>query len=93
MMKMLYNPQSRSEYNFVPGVIGLIQLAGFLPALNIVGEKEKGTIEQINVTPVGKFDFILSKLIPYWAGNKPALPAFLATELFEQFGRKNVVLF
>ena len=44
----------------------LILLVGFLPALNIVGEKEKGTIEQINVTPVGKFDFILSKLIPYW---------------------------
>ena len=31
-----------------------------------MGEKERGTIEQINVTPVGRFDFIFSKLIPYW---------------------------
>lgn len=37
----------------------------FLPTLNIVSEKEKGTMEQINVTPVNKFIFILSKLIPY----------------------------
>lgn len=44
----------------------LMMLCGFLPALNIVGEKEFGTIEQINVTPVSKFTFILAKLIPYW---------------------------
>ena len=37
-----------------------------LPTLNIVGEKEAGTIEQINVTPVSKWAFILAKLIPYW---------------------------
>ena len=47
-------------------VILLTVLCGFLPALNIVGEKEKGTIEQINVTPVSKLTFILAKLIPYW---------------------------
>ena len=41
-------------------------MTGFLPALNIVGEKEAGTIEQINVTPVSKWSFILAKLIPYW---------------------------
>ena len=41
-------------------------MTGFLPTLNIVGEKETGTIEQINVTPVSKWAFILSKLIPYW---------------------------
>ena len=43
----------------------LMMLCGFLPALNIVSEKEFGTIEQINVTPVSKFTFILAKLIPY----------------------------
>lgn len=47
-------------------IIILILLGGFLPALNIVGEKEKGTIEQINITPVPKFTFIFAKLIPYW---------------------------
>jgi ABC-2 type transport system permease protein len=47
-------------------IIILIILCGFLPALNIVGEKETGTIAQINVTPVPKTTFILAKLIPYW---------------------------
>jgi ABC-2 type transport system permease protein len=45
----------------------LTMLCGFLPALSIVAEKEAGTIEQINVTPVRRMDFILAKLIPYWA--------------------------
>ena len=47
-------------------IIILILLCCFLPALNIVSEKESGTIEQINVTPVGKLEFTLAKLIPYW---------------------------
>ena len=47
-------------------VIVIILLGGFLPALNIVGEKEKGTIEQINITPVRKTSFIFAKLIPHW---------------------------
>ena len=41
-------------------------IRGMLPALNIVSEKENGTIQQINVTPVNKYHFILAKLIPYW---------------------------
>jgi ABC-2 type transport system permease protein len=47
-------------------VMLLTLLTGFLPALNIVGEKEAGTIEQMNVTPVKKLTFVLAKLIPYW---------------------------
>lgn len=47
-------------------VVLIIIICGFLPALNIVGEKESGTIEAMNVTPVGRFTFVLSKLIPYW---------------------------
>jgi len=46
-------------------VIAITMMCGFLPALNIVGEKEKGTIEQMNVTPVNKTAFILCKMIPY----------------------------
>ncbi|MGV8963752.1 MAG: ABC transporter permease [Candidatus Saccharimonadaceae bacterium] len=41
-------------------------ICGILPALNIVSEKENGTIQQINVTPINKYQFILAKLIPYW---------------------------
>ena len=48
-------------------VIAITMMCGFLPALNIVSEKEKGTIEQINVTPVSKFAFIVCKMIPYLA--------------------------
>ena len=44
----------------------LIILFGFLPSLSLVSEKEKGTLEQINVTPVSRLTFTLSKLIPYW---------------------------
>jgi ABC-2 type transport system permease protein len=52
----------------VPGilVILLTMVGAFLTALNIVKEKEIGTIEQINVTPIRKHHFILGKLIPFW---------------------------
>lgn len=63
-----YNPHLDYKVFMVPAlmVMMLTMLSGFLPALNIVGEKEKGTMEAMNVSPVGKMEFILSKLIPYW---------------------------
>ncbi len=63
-----FNPHMDYKVFMVPALMVMLLtiLCGFLPALNIVGEKEKGTIEQINVSPVGKFTFILAKLIPYW---------------------------
>ena len=63
-----FNPHLNYKFFMVPAlmVMLLTMLCGFLPALNIVSEKEIGTIEQINVTPVSKFTFILAKLIPYW---------------------------
>ncbi len=50
----------------IPALFAIIMMlmTGYLPALNIVSEKEAGTIEQINVTPVNKWVFILAKLIP-----------------------------
>ncbi len=64
----LFNPNLDYKLFMIPAlmVMLLTLLCGFLPALNIVSEKEVGTIEQINVTPIGKFTFILAKLIPYW---------------------------
>jgi ABC-2 type transport system permease protein len=52
----------------VPGILAILvtMIGGFLTALNIVKEKEVGTIEQINVTPIKKYHFILGKLIPFW---------------------------
>ena len=63
-----FNPHLDYKVFMVPAlmVMLLTLLTGFLPALNIVSEKETGTIEQINVTPVKKLMFIFSKLIPYW---------------------------
>lgn len=63
-----YNEYMDYKIFMIPAlmVVVFIMLGGFLPALNIVSEKEKGTIEQINITPVSKFTFIFSKLIPYW---------------------------
>ncbi|MGM9844755.1 MAG: ABC transporter permease, partial [Muribaculaceae bacterium] len=64
----LYNKGQNYKVFMIPALMGILMmmLCGFLPALNIVSEKEKGTIEQINVTPVSKWLFILAKLIPYW---------------------------
>lgn len=63
-----FNPRQDYKIFMIPALIVIILtlICGFLPALNIVGEKETGTIEQMNVTPVPKLLFILSKLIPYW---------------------------
>lgn len=64
----LYNPKMDYKHFMIPAlmIMLLVMIGGFLPALNLVSEKEKGTIEQINVTPVNRFVFTLSKLIPFW---------------------------
>ena len=66
--RYLFNSSLDYKPYMIPALIAmtLILLVGFLPALNVVGEKERGTIEQINVTPVSRMEFILSKMIPYW---------------------------
>lgn len=63
-----FNQKMDYKYFIVPGVLSLlVTLVGFiLTALNIVKEKESGTIEQLNVTPIKKYQFILGKLIPFW---------------------------
>jgi len=63
-----YNPRAEYKYYMVPGILVLLLtiIGGFITALNIVREKEIGTIEQINVTPIQKWQFILGKLIPFW---------------------------
>ena len=64
----LYNKQQNYKLFMIPALFAIVMMlmTGFLPALNIVSEKEAGTTEQINVTPVSKWLFILAKLIPYW---------------------------
>src|ERR1051325_669017 len=63
-----FNPLMNYRFFMVPGILViLVTMTGaFLSALNIVKEKEVGTIEQINVTPIRKHQFILGKLLPFW---------------------------
>jgi ABC-2 type transport system permease protein len=62
-----YNESLNYKHYMLPGILGILVLAiGFLLAgLNLVKEKESGTIEQINVTPVKKYHFILAKMVPF----------------------------
>ena len=63
-----FNPTLNYQVFMVPGILAILvtMVGGFLSALNIVKEKEVGTIEQINVTPIKKHHFVLGKLIPFW---------------------------
>lgn len=63
-----YNPEMNYQNFMVPGILVILvtMVGSFLASLNIVKEKEIGTIEQINVTPIKKWQFIAGKLIPFW---------------------------
>ncbi|HFX18192.1 MAG TPA: ABC transporter permease [Flavobacteriales bacterium] len=62
-----YNPNLDYKFYMVPGILALLVtiIALFLSGMNIVKEKEVGTIEQINVTPIKKHEFIIGKLLPF----------------------------
>lgn len=66
-LKMLYNPQMKSFYNFVPGIMGilLMLICAMMTSISIVREKERGTMEVLLVSPVRPFLIILAKAVPY----------------------------
>jgi ABC-2 type transport system permease protein len=63
-----FNPHMNYRFFMVPGILVVLvtMIGAYLCSMNIVKEKELGTIEQINVTPIKKHHFILGKLIPFW---------------------------
>lgn len=63
-----FNPFMNYRFFMVPGILVVLvtMVCVYMCSLNIVKEKEVGTIEQINVTPIKKYQFILGKLIPFW---------------------------
>lgn len=65
--KLLYNPQMKSAYNFVPGIMGMLLLliCAMMTSISIVKEKERGTMEVLLVSPVRPILIIISKAIPY----------------------------
>ncbi len=66
--KMLYNPQMKSSFNFVPGVMGMILMlvCAMMTSVSIVREKQRGTMEVLLVSPVKPVSIILAKAIPYF---------------------------
>ncbi len=63
-----FNPELNYKFYMLPGILViLVTIIGlFLSAINLVREKEIGTAEQMNVTPVKKYQFIIGKLLPFW---------------------------
>ena len=66
-VKMLYNPQMRSAYNFVPAIMGVILMliCAMMTSISVVREKERGTMELLLVSPVRPLMVIIAKVVPY----------------------------
>ena len=66
-IKLLYNPQMKSAYNFVPAIMGMLLMlvCAMMTSISIVREKEKGTMEVLLVSPVKPLMIIIAKAIPY----------------------------
>lgn len=82
--KFWFNENYNYRLSLVPGILAFLVtlIGGYLTALNIVEEKEIGTIEQINVSPIKKRDFILGKLIPFWILSMVAFSIGLLVTIF-----------
>lgn len=82
--KFWFNETYNYRLSLVPGILAFLVtlIGGYLTALNIVEEKEIGTIEQINVSPIKKRDFILGKLIPFWLLSMVAFTIGLLVTIF-----------
>lgn len=67
LVNTLYNPQLRSSYNFVPGIMGMIfiLICAMMTSVSIVSEKENGTMDLLLVSPVKPYSIIFGKLVPY----------------------------
>lgn len=65
--KLLFNPQMRSCYNFVPGIMGMLLLliCAMMTSISIVKEKERGTMEVLLVSPIRPLMIIIAKAVPY----------------------------
>ena len=65
--KLLYNPQMRSAYNFVPAILGMLLMlvCAMMTSISIVREKERGTMEVLLVSPVRPLMIIIAKVVPY----------------------------
>jgi ABC-2 type transport system permease protein len=83
-IRMLYNPQMNSSYNFVPGVMGLILMliCAMMTSISIVREKEVGTMEVLLVSPMKPIYIILAKAVPYFVLSVVNLATILMLSVF-----------
>ncbi len=83
-VRMLYNPQMKSAYNFVPGVMGLILMliCAMMTSVSIVREKEMGTMEVLLASPVRPLYIILAKAVPYFTLSFVNLTTILLLSVF-----------
>lgn len=82
--RMMYNPQMKSAFNFVPGVMGMILMlvCAMMTSVSIVREKERGTMEVLLVSPVKPFSVILAKAIPYFVVSAFILLTIICLSVF-----------
>lgn len=82
--RFLYNPQSKSEYNFVPAIIGMIVmlLCTLMTSISIVREKETGTMEVLLASPLPPVYIIIAKLVPYFVISIANLVTILLLAVF-----------
>lgn len=83
-IRMLYNPQMKSAYNFVPGVMGLILtlICAMMTSISIVREKESGTMEVLLSSPMKPISIILAKAVPYFTLSIINLSTILLLSVF-----------
>ena len=82
--RLLFNPQQRSEVNFVPGVVGMVMLliCCMMTSIAIVREREMGTMEILLASPLPAIDIVLAKLIPYMVISLINLTTILCIAVF-----------
>lgn len=83
-IRMLYNPQLKGSYNFVPGVMAMVLMlvCAMMTSISIVREKEMGTMEVILVSPIVPFRVIIAKMIPYFLLSAVNIASILLLSVF-----------
>ena len=83
-MRMLYNPQLKGSYNFVPGVMAMVLMlvCAMMTSISIVREKEMGTMEVILVSPIIPIRVIIAKMIPYFLLSAVNIGSILLLSVF-----------
>ncbi len=83
-MRMLYNPQLKGSYNFVPGVMAMVLMlvCAMMTSISIVREKEMGTMEVILVSPIVPIRVVIAKMVPYFILSAVNIGSILVLSVF-----------